>query len=802
MALMVLTILCLLGAIGLLLLGNTIGWLLFIPVAPFGMAAGWGFGELRDIPAVANPKTIDDVLSSSLLGKLPNAYTVKDLAEVSLRTREGGFLALRFGLTSQVFGAIVEHTNIPIERIWQRADQLRVETGATVIDPVMVLGSILLSTPNVDMILAQLQIDSDDIIEGVKWYNHIHEVIAEITKRRKDGGIGRDWSFGYTPLLSRFGVNVSEHAGRVIRDVDAHNQIVDRLIHLFTQGGRQNAALIGGIGTGKSTLIAAFAERLMQVDQSVPKALRFQQVYSLDPSTIISGAKGRGELEGLLQHIFSEAFSAKNIILFLDDAHLFFEDGTGSVDVSNVLLPVLEGGALKIILAMEEQHWLRISQTNPALAQYLNRVFVEPTNENDTMRIMEDQLLYIEHRQKVNYTYQAMQEAYRLSDRYMRDQSMPGKALMLLESAAGYAEDKIVTHLSVRQAIEQTIGVKVGTADTTEERQTLLNLEDRIHERMINQTRAVQVVSDALRRARAGVRNQNRPIGTFLFLGPTGVGKTELAKALASVYFGGEDHLVRIDLNEYVQSSDVSRLIADAAHDSHSLAAQIAKQPFSVILLDEIEKAHPDVLNTLLQLLDEGILRDITNKEVSFRDAIIIATSNAGADRIRQYIDAGWQMQDFEQRFTDELISSNQFRPEFLNRFDEIVLFRPLNQEELLKVIDLILDGINKTLAPQKMSIMVEDEAKRVLVQAGYDPRMGARPMRRIVQRAVENIVARRMLGGEVMPGEQVHITLQDVQTILQQDQTRQLNTPPVPESPISVEQATDSVSLDLHPKE
>jgi len=542
------------------------------------------------------------------------------------------------------------------------------------------------------------------------------------------------------------------------------------MIGLFSQGGRQNAGLIGGLGTGKTTLVHALAEKLLDADsKEVPRQLRFQQVFALDPATLISKAHGRGELEGLIQTLFYEAFAAKNIILFLDDAHLFFEDGTGSVDLSNILLPILEAGGLRMILAMDEQNWLRISQRNPALAQYINRVPVAPTSLEDTLLILEDQLLLLEHRQKVTFMYQSLQEAYRLSDRYIQDQSMPGKALALLETSAGFAVDKLVSAQSVRQAVEHTLGIKVGTADDSQERQTLLNLEDLIHQRMINQKHAVQVVSDALRRARAGVRNQDRPIGTFLFLGPTGVGKTELSKALAEVFFGGEDHLVRLDLNEYGQATDVNRLIADAAQDPHSLTAQIAHQPFSVVLLDEIEKAHPNVLNTLLQLLDEGILRDINNRQVSFRDAIIIATSNAGADRIRQYIDAGWQMQDFEKRFTDELIASNQFRPEFLNRFDEIVLFRPLNQDELLQVIELILKGINKTLAVQKVSLEVAEDAKRTLVQAGYDPRMGARPMRRIVQKAVENIIAKRMLGGQVMPGEVIRITLDDVQSVLGQ---------------------------------
>ena len=212
-------------------------------------------------------------------------------------------------------------------------------------------------------------------------------------------------------------------------------------------------------------------------------------------------------------------------------------------------------------------------------------------------------------------------------------------------------------------------------------------------------------------------------------------------------------------MNEYVSADDVSRLIADGAQDSHSLTAQVMKQPFSVVLLDEIEKAHPNVLNTLLQLLDEGILRDIKNREVSFRDAIVIATSNAGADRIRQYVEAGHKLEQFEDQFVDELISSNQFKPEFLNRFDEIVVFKPLEKPELLQVIDLMIAGVNKTLAMQKIRVRVTDDAKILLVEHGYDPRLGARPMRRVVQRAVENTVAKQMLAGTAQPGAEIIIT-------------------------------------------
>ena len=322
--------------------------------------------------------------------------------------------------------------------------------------------------------------------------------------------------------------------------------------------------------------------------------------------------------------------------------------------------------------------------------------------------------------------------------------------------------------------IEKTLGIKVGGdlsyGDANAEREKLLNLEELIHQRMINQESAVRAVSSALRRARAGVRNEKRPIGTFLFLGPTGVGKTELAKSLAAVYFGGEDHLVRIDLNEYVRAEDVARLIADGATDPMSLSAQVRKNPFSVVLLDEIEKAHPNVLTTLLQVLDEGILRDINNREISFRDTILIATSNAGAEQIRQYIQAGYQIEQFSQQIQDQLISSGEFKPEFLNRFDEIAVFRPLTKDELVQVIDLILVGINENLANQKVFVAVDDDAKRALVEAGYDPRLGARPMRRVVQRTVENIeniVADKMLRGQLVPGSGIRLTLADIQESL-----------------------------------
>ncbi len=753
----------------LVFLGVAFGWFLAGCAALPVVLYCWWNGELKMVP-VRRRETIDDILAADILSLLAANPTPKQIAVAVGRANGALFFALRFGMTADFLINITDDDVSKTEEVWKIARELQDITGSQRLSGAVMVVALVRCFSEHETLLARMNLEVEDLYAGIRWFDHLQELIEKSKLPRRTGGIARDFSFGYTPMLKRFGQNLSENAAGLHVELDAHVAALDQLVATFGSGGRQNAALVGATGVGKTTVVRAFAERLLDASSKMPASLRFRQVYILDSSSLIAAAPGRGELEGLVMQVLGEAYHAKNIIICLDNAQLFFEEGVGSVDLTNVLLPILEAGNLRVILTMDEQRYLQISQRNPALINALNRISIAPASRAETLAVMQDQLIITEFQRNVSYMYQALAEAYRLSERYVHDLAMPGRALKLLESAAGYGQSGIITVNSVQAAIEQTMDVKVGVASGEAEREKLLNLEDLIHKRMINQTRAVQVVSDALRRARAGVRNENRPIGTFLFLGPTGVGKTELSKALADVYFGGEDQMVRLDLNEYVRTEDVARLIADGAEDPTSLTAQVMKQPFSVVLLDEIEKAHPQVLTTLLQLLDEGVLRDIKNREVSFRDAIVIATSNAGADRIREYIERGYKLQDFEQQITDELINTNQFRPEFLNRFDEIVVFRPLEKPELIQVIDLILAGINKQMALQKIAVHVAEDAKVYLVDKGYDPRLGARPMRRIVQRAVENLVAKQMLTGSVLPGSTIEITLDQVRTMLEGD--------------------------------
>lgn len=747
--------------------------LLLVVAAAAFVILFWYYGELnRLVPSVPLEQATDisDVLSRRLLAKMkPNASPL-DLAKIVAVEQGGYFFAARFGIGPDYLQQFSSNDPAQTAVVWDKAMFIAKSLGNDRINSAVLVAALVYVQPNHDQMLAPFQLDADDILSGVSWFDHLRTMIERHREKRHTGGIGRDLGFGWAPILNHVAFNITENlqsGGLLRRSVDSRLPTIDQIAHLLAQPGRRNAALVGEVGVGKTTLVYALAQQLIYEPKKHPE-LRYHQVMELNASHLIASAQKEGQLEDLLIHVFNEAVHAKNVVIFLDEAQLFFREGTGAVDLSSLLLPVLQGGAVKIILAFDDQEWLKISQTNPGLAQQLNRVVVSPLGLEETVQVIEDETLVLENKHKVVIMNQAIKEAYRLAERFIHEQAFPGKALKLLEAAAGFPEQQhFVTALSVKQAVEKSFGVKVQTADTQAERDTLLQLEDRIHQRMINQTRAVKLVSDALRRARAGVRNEKKPIGTFLFLGPTGVGKTELSKALAEVYFGGEDHIVRVDLNEFSHPDDTNRLLATGAADPYSLCAQITKQPFSVVLLDEVEKAHPNVLNLLLQMLDEGQLRDTQNKPVSFRDSIIIATSNAGADRIRAHIERGEQLEQFEQQFVNELINANDFRPEFLNRFDEIILFRPLTKEELMQVIDLLMGAINKTLANQKVTVSLTVAAKSLLVDKGYDPRLGARPLRRVVQRAVENVVAQRLLGGNVAPGSNLELDAPELQDTL-----------------------------------
>ncbi len=453
--------------------------------------------------------------------------------------------------------------------------------------------------------------------------------------------------------------------------------------------------------------------------------------------------------------LLNEAIRAKNIILFFDDAAVFFGDQTGEVNLTHIIQAVLEQAAVRLIFAFRPSDWQKLSAAAPQLTSLLSYQVIGEPPQAETLMALEDQVLSIEAASRTVITYKAIKEAWTLADRYASDQALPGRATNLLIAATKFTDSSLVTAVSVQQAVEATKGVKVQEGSTLEKDQ-LLHLEVAIHRRMVNQDQAVKVVADALRRARAGVQDSKRPVGSFLFLGPTGVGKTELARALAAAYFGGAQKLIQLDMTEYATEDAVNRLLSGSLDQSVSapFLDRIRRQPFSVLVFDEIEKAHPKVINLMLQLLEEGRLTDRAGQAVSFSDAIVIATSNAGADAIRQRIETGQKLTDFSAQFIDALINRKEFLPELINRFDEIVLFRPLAASELGQIVKLIMAEVNRALAKRQVKVDLTPGAASWLAAHGNDPRLGARPLRRIIQRSVENVVAKRLLSGALKPGQ------------------------------------------------
>ncbi len=713
----------------------------------------WIHRDLYELPAstVGITKQLDALLPGALLARYPEPATLSALWTLVSNTPEAQFISNRFNIDSASVATLLANSTTDIDQLWAKAESIAAEIGLTKLQPGTIFAAIFAVTPELSGYLTRAKLTPADLIEGAHWAKRLHELTH--IKRPIYGGIARDWASGFTPQLARFGDNLSlqiEAARGTLSTKERTDQLEDLVTGLTTATG--SVVLVGEPGVGKSALLLGLAEHLLQ--GTTTSSLKHYQIYSLSASTMLAGAERPGDIERIVTSLLSEAGHAGNIIIALDEAQLFFGQGTGAVNLSQVLLPLIQSRSFKLILTLTPGDWQRLKATNTAMASLLTPLVLSEANQTNVLRELADRALYLENGKYIT-TYTALLEAYRLAGRYFQEEAYPGKALKLLEAAMNHPDGSFITPQSVQQAIESQFGVKVQTA-TSAESDVLLHLEDKIHERMINQTRAVSVVANALRRARAGVANPKRPIGSFLFLGPTGVGKTELAKSLAALYFGNERNIIRLDMSEYQQIADVDRILASAAQSPEGLLPKIHQTPFCVVLFDEIEKAHPNILNLFLQLLDEGNLTDTSGHATSFKDAIIIATSNAGADEIRAHIEAGETLETFETQFTNDLIDSGAFRPELLNRFDEIVLFRPLNEPELGQVVKLLITEVNKTLENQKIQVSLTDAAVAELVAVGYDPRLGARPMRRMVQRRVEDTVAAMILRGEAAAGDTI----------------------------------------------
>ena len=592
---------------------------------------------------------------------------------------------------------------------------------------------------------------------------------------------------------------------------------VETTIEILSRRTKNNPVLIGDPGVGKTAIVEGLAQWI--VNDEVPDTLADQRILALDLSGMVAGTQYRGEFEERLKKVLQEVReNPDGQIIFLDELHTVVGAGAveGSMDASNMLKPALAYGEIRLVGATTVDEYRKNLEKDSALERRLQPVLIGAPSVDETIEILRGLKDRYEAHHCVKITEEAIVAAVELSDRYVTDRFLPDKAIDLMDQASARVrlrtktkprdpkaldeelrslqeekdhaaedlgktrelEEKAVgprepieesggdrrptvaevTAEDIAEVVSRATGIPVSQL-TEEERERLLRLEGQIHERIVGQEEAVEAVAEAIRRARAGLSDPNRPIGSFLFLGPTGVGKTELARALADALFGDEAATVRIDMSEFQEKHTVSRLIgAPPGYVGHEEAGQLTeavrRRPYSVLLLDEIEKAHQDVFNVLLQILDDGRLTDAQGRTVDFKNAVVIMTSNFGAERIRAHARRNESFEELKEDMNQLL--RNTLRPEFVNRIDEVILFRSLGKDQIAEISRLLLDHTSRRLKAQGVEIEFTDAAVALIAEEGFDPEFGARPLRRTIQRRVDNVLSRMVLEGSLERGDRL----------------------------------------------
>lgn len=630
--------------------------------------------------------------------------------------------------------------------------------------------------------------------------------------------------------LSEFGRNLIEEAeaGR-LDPVIGREEEMERIIQTLVRRKKNNPALIGESGVGKTAIVEGLAQKIVAGD--VPSLLRSKEIIELDMASIVAGTKYRGEFEQRLKNLIDQVMASDNVILFIDELQTVVGAGgaEGAIDASSILKPPLASGAIQCIGTATPDEYRKSIEKDPALKRRFKTIMIEEPTVEETVKILKGLRPHYEKHHGVKITDDALYQAARLSDRYVTDQFLPDKAIDLIDETAAriklrssrvpdavrelveemdeleerereavaaqdYEEaarlrdrrealaqeierksensyrtgELVATGKDIAQMISMWTGVPIGHVQE-EDTTRLVHMEEKIHERLIGQEEAVKAVSRSIRRAYAGVKNPRRPVGVFMFLGPTGVGKTELSKTLAEFLFGDEDALIRVDMSEYMERFSVSRLVGAPPgyvgyEEAGELTEKVRHRPYSVVLFDEIEKAHRDVFNILLQVMEDGILTDSQGRRVDFRNAVLIMTSNVGSELITDRGTLGFSDQEVNseesyEEMKDRVIGEVRkvFRPEFLNRLDDIIVFHQLTREQVKEIADLMLSELKKRLYEEhRITLTLDESASELLIEKGYDAKYGARPMRRTIERLIENPISELILEGAFEPGSTV----------------------------------------------
>ena len=653
-----------------------------------------------------------------------------------------------------------------------------------------------------------------------------------------------------TPLVDQLATDLTALAeDNKLDPVIGREMEIERVIQILARRTKNNPALIGEPGVGKTAIVEGLAQRIIAGE--TPEPLIGKRVLQLDVGSLVAGTMYRGQFEERLKRVIDELISSK-AILFIDEVHMLVGAGSAgsSVDAANILKPALSRGELQVIGATTLDEYRKHIESDAALERRFQPIMVEEPSIEESIEILRGVKGPYEEHHRLEITEEAVDAAVRLSARYVTDRFLPDKAIDLIDESASrvrmykspealslkHTVDELrETRQAHKQAIEEARfddaqelveredkledklanlragwahsdkSVKVTAEDIAEvvamwtgipvmqlaqeETERLLQMEDELHKRIIGQNEAIEAISKSVRRSRAGLKDPKRPIGSFIFLGPTGVGKTELTKALAEFMFGSEDALVQIDMSEIMERHNVSRLVGAPPgyvgyEDAGQLTEAIRRRPYSIIVFDEIEKAHPEAHNMLLQIMEEGHLSDARGRKVNFSNAIIVMTSNVGAELIRRQTQFGFTLktdedqeekleyEEMRKKLTDAL--NRAFRPEFINRVDSIIVFHALTKEQIGEIVDLELAKVSLRLEEYQIKIRITEAGRNLLAELGYDPEMGARPLRRVIQNKVEDQLSDELLSGGFNEGDRILIDAEEDEIVIKLDETEE----------------------------
>ena len=639
-------------------------------------------------------------------------------------------------------------------------------------------------------------------------------------------------------ILSQYATDLNKLAleGKIDSVIGRNNEI-DRLIQILSRRNKNNPCLIGEPGVGKTAIVEGLAKKI--VEQDVPEMLKNKKVFTLDLTSIIAGAKYRGDFEDRLKKCLIEVKESEDIVLFIDEIHTIIGAGAaeGAIDAANILKPILARGEIQLIGATTLDEYRKYIEKDAALERRFSPIIVEEPNKEETKKILLGIREKYENHHNVKIDEDVIDEIVELSSRYINDRYMPDKAIDLLDEASSKVRMKTFTIPDKLKIIENKVQeilnkkneainnqefeeaakyrdeeikarneyaieeekwrnenikekVKLDKEDirgvisnltkipvnkiTEDEYNKLINLEDNLRKRVVGQNEAIESISKAIKRSRVGINDPNKPLCSFLFLGPTGVGKTEISKVLANNLFGSENSIIRLDMSEYMEAHSVSKIIGSPPgyvgfEEEGMLTKKVRSNPYSIILLDEIEKAHPDIMNVLLQILDEGELTDSTGRKINFKNAIIIMTSNIGANKITENRSLGFGNSNTNETNKKTVMAElkKEFKPEFINRIDEIIIFNKLSKEDVVKIIDILLAKLQERLIGKNIKIELTENFKKYVVENKIDLNYGARELKRKLQEIVENEIAEKIISGKLKSGDKIIFDINNNETYI-----------------------------------